>query len=229
ASTAREVANASLTRAVGTPYAVTAVENLEIPEHPLAVEDSTLARLAEQGPAVAGAEADLESSRSALSAAWSTYLPSISASYSRNGNGAGTEPWPGGDNFGYSGVLRFSVSLPLFTQLQREQQVTAARVDEQNAIAALRDARLGARENLAQSLGAYRSALEHITAGVATLEAAEEDLRMQQERYALGVSTQLDVLTSQTQLDMARRDLIRARYDAHVARAELEALTGRDL
>lgn len=229
ANTALDVSNASLTRAVGMPYLVTATEELDLEEQPIMVADSTLARLADQGPAVVGAQADLVSARSALSAAWSAYLPSLSASYSRSGNGAGTEPWPGGENFGYSGVLRFSVSLPVFNQLQREQQLTAARVDEQNAIASLRDAQLGARENLATSLGAYRSALEHITAGVATLDAAQEDLRMQQDRYALGVSTQLDILTSQTQLDMARRDLIRARYDARVARAELEALTGRDL
>ena len=42
-------------------------------------------------------------------------------------------------------------------------------------------------------------------------------------------STLLDVLTSQTELDQARRDLIRARYDRRVARAQLEALVGREL
>ena len=63
----------------------------------------------------------------------------------------------------------------------------------------------------------------------ATVEAAEEDLRVQQQRYAVGGSTQLDVLTSQTQLDQARRDLIRARYDQRVAKAQLEALVGRSL
>jgi outer membrane protein TolC len=39
----------------------------------------------------------------------------------------------------------------------------------------------------------------------------------------------LDVLTSQAQLDAARRDLIRARYDQRIARAQLEALVGRTL
>ena len=63
----------------------------------------------------------------------------------------------------------------------------------------------------------------------ATVEAAEEDLRVQQQRYAVGASTLLDVLTSQTQLNEARRDLIRARYDLRVAKAQLEALVGRDL
>ena len=63
----------------------------------------------------------------------------------------------------------------------------------------------------------------------ATLEAAEEDLRVQQQRYGAGNSTLLDVLTSQTQLDQARQALIRARYDQRIAKAELEALVGRDL
>ena len=61
------------------------------------------------------------------------------------------------------------------------------------------------------------------------MEAAEEDLRVQQQRYAVGGSTLLDVLTSQTQLNQARRDLIQARYDQRVAKAQLEALVGRDL
>jgi len=63
----------------------------------------------------------------------------------------------------------------------------------------------------------------------ATVEAAEEDLRVQQQRYAVGASTLLDVLTSQTQLNQARSDLIRARYDQRIAKAELEALVGREL
>ena len=58
---------------------------------------------------------------------------------------------------------------------------------------------------------------------------AEEDLRAQQRRYERGESTQLDVLTSQTQLDQARQALIRARYDRRIGIAQLESLVGRDL
>jgi outer membrane protein len=61
------------------------------------------------------------------------------------------------------------------------------------------------------------------------VDAAREDLRVQQQRYNAGGSTLLDVLTSQTQLDQARRDLIRARYDQRVAKAQLEALVAREL
>jgi len=125
--------------------------------------------------------------------------------------------------------MRLSVSLPLFNQLQRESQVTQAQVAEENAVAALRDARLAASEGLTQSLGDFRSADQRVAAQAATVEAAEEDLRVQRQRYAVGGSTLLDVLSSQTQLDQARFDLIRARYDRRLARAQLEALVGRDL
>jgi outer membrane protein len=61
------------------------------------------------------------------------------------------------------------------------------------------------------------------------VEAAEEDLRVQQERYRTGAGTLLDVLTSQSTLHEARLALIQARYDQRITKAELEALLGRDL
>jgi outer membrane protein len=97
------------------------------------------------------------------------------------------------------------------------------------AEATLRDARLGARQTLAQQLGAVRTAQQRILIQQATVDAALEDLRVQQQRYALGASTLLDVLTSQSTLDTARSALIQARLDVRVARAQLEALVGRDL
>ena len=52
---------------------------------------------------------------------------------------------------------------------------------------------------------------------------------MQNQRYALGASTLLDILTSQSQLNSARYALIQARYDARLAKAQIEAIIGRDL
>jgi outer membrane protein len=52
---------------------------------------------------------------------------------------------------------------------------------------------------------------------------------VQRQRYQLGASTLLDLLTSQTQLAQARAQLIQARYDARVAKAQIEALIGQDL
>ena len=229
ARTALENADASLTRAVGTPYLVTAAaaESLDVPA--LSLDDEALRALALDGPAVQGASASLDAARAALRGTWTNYLPSVTASYSRSGNGAGPDFTLSTDGYSYSGALRLSLSLPIFERLQRVQQVTAAQVALENAQAALRDARLAALQSLTQSLGSFHSAEERVATQLATVEAAQEDLREQQEKYQIGAATLLDVLTSQTTLDQARHDLIQARYDQRVAKAQLEALTARSL
>ena len=100
---------------------------------------------------------------------------------------------------------------------------------EDVANATLRDAELGAQELLVQFVAALRTARERINVQNVTISAAEEDLRVQQQRYALGASTLLDVLTSQTALNQARLALIQARYDYRVARAQIETVIGRPL
>ena len=225
---ALETANAALTRVVASEVPVTAAE--DVPEHPgLALDDDALRQLALNGPAVQQARAELSAAKSSQRSAWTDYLPAVNANYSRTGSGSGSDPQFVDPSFRYTGQLRLSASLPLFDQFQRELRVTQARVEQANAEASLRDARLGAIETFTTQLGAFHSAQERVISQAASVEAAEEDLRVQQQRYAVGASTLLDVLTSQTQLIQARRDLIRARYDQRVAKAQLEALVGREL
>ena len=64
---------------------------------------------------------------------------------------------------------------------------------------------------------------------LAAIAASDEDLRVQQQRYALGASTLLDLLTFQTQLNQARQALIQARLSVRIARAQLSSLMGREL
>ena len=59
--------------------------------------------------------------------------------------------------------------------------------------------------------------------------AAQEDLRVQQERYRLGAATIVDVLTSQEALNQAEVDAVTARFDYVRARAQISALIGRTL
>ena len=102
-------------------------------------------------------------------------------------------------------------------------------MQEDVAEATVRDAQLGAQQDLVQQLAALRTAQQRIALQQQSVAAAVEDLRVQRQRYSLGASTLLDVLTSQTTLDAARSALIQARQDFRVARAQLEALVGREL
>jgi len=229
AQTNRQSADAALTRLVATPFTVTATPQGLGSETTLSVDSAALARLAEEGPAVREASANAEAARAASRAARAPYLPTISASYSRNraANQANFDLTP--DDFRTSGQLRFSLSYPIFNQYAREESVVRADIAADNAQATLRDARLAAQQTLTQYVGALRTAQQQIDIQTQAVAAAQEDLRVQRQRYELGASLLLDVLTSQTQLTQARVALIQARFDARVARAQLEALVGRSL
>ena len=229
ARTALDQANASLTRAVGTPYPVTATNGDSIGDTTLALGADALRELALTGPAVQQARSQLSSARAAVRIVWAGYLPSLTASYGRSGSGASERFALTGNDLAYSGALRLAVSLPLFDQLQRSSQMAQSRASLADAEASLRDARLAALESLTRSLGAYHAATERVATQAATLEAADEDLREHQEQYRVGTTTLLDVMASRTTLDQARHDLIQARYDRRIAKAQLEALIGRSL
>jgi outer membrane protein len=200
-----------------------------VQENMAALPDSAqLAALALHGPAVEQAQATVDAAEESRKASKATYLPSLSANYSRNGSG--TDAFGLGNGpFNYNGRLSFSLSYPVFNNFQREEQVVRAKVAETNAQVALRDAQLGAQESLTQNIGALRGASQRVAIQVASVAAAEEDVRVQQQRYNIGASTLLDLVTSQAALATAEQALIQARYDYRIARAQLEALIGQDL
>ncbi|HKW46413.1 MAG TPA: TolC family protein, partial [Gemmatimonadaceae bacterium] len=231
------IASAALTRLVAAPYLVTAQasDTLERPLSP--VDSADLVRLALRGPAVSQASAQLVSAQAAVRSARTTYLPTVDLTFTFGGSGFapyGTNASPSGDTiqnrqYPYSNTFQISASLPLFNNYQREYQLTQAQVARENADATLRDARLAAQQNLVQQLASLRAAQEQIDIQQASIRSAEEDLRVQQQRYALGASTLLDLLTSQTTLDQQRAALIQARQSYRLARAQIEAIIGRDL
>jgi outer membrane protein len=229
AQSSKEAADASLTRLVGSAVPVTA-DPASMQENMAALPDSAeLAALALKGPAVEQAQANLDAAKESRKASKTTYLPSLSASYSRSGSGTDPRFGLGNDPFSYNGRLSFSLSYPLFNNFQREEQVIRAKVAEVNARAALRDTELGAQESLTRNIGALRSASQRVAVQAASVAAAEEDVRVQQQRYNIGASTLLDLITSQAALATAQQALIQARYDYRIARAQLEALIGREL
>jgi outer membrane protein len=222
-------ASAALTRLVASERMVTArpADTLDLPIAP--VDSSALLRLAERGPAVEQADAQYRAARASVRVARSSYLPSLDMTFRRSGSGFDPQWGLGAGSLAYSRTLSFGLNFPIFNNFAREDQIVRANVQEDLAQAQMRDARLLARQNLIQQLGALRTAEERIRIQQVSVAAAQEDLRVQQQRYNLGASTLLDLLTSQTTLDNARAALIQARQDYRVARAQIEATIGQDL
>ena len=223
------VANATLTRLVASPQTVTATPSDTLDQLVVIPSLAELEPLVNRAPAIQQADAELDAAHASLRSAKTSYLPTINMNFNRSGSGLDPKFGMGDERYAYNQNLSFSLNFPLFNNLTREVNVARAIVAEDVAEVALRDARFLARQTLVQSVGQMRTAREQVEIQTVSVAAATEDLRVQQRRYELGATTLLDLLTSQTQLDNARTALIRARYDYRVAKAQLEALIGRDL
>ena len=224
-----QIANATLTRLVASPTPVTAMPSDTLDQRVTIPTVAELEPLIRNAPAIQQADAELSSAKSSVRSAKTAFLPTVNMNFNRGGSGLDPQFGIGDKRYAYNQNLSFSLNFPLFNNLTREVNVARAMVAEDVAEASLRDARYLARQTLVQSLGQMRIAREQVDIQTQSVAAATEDVRVQQRRYELGATTLLDLLTSHTQLDNARTALIRARYDYRVAKAQLEALIGRDL
>lgn len=174
-------------------------------------------------PAVRLAEAQARAAAAQVAVSRAQYFPSISASYSQSFAGNSLEA------LNNTWSARLSLSWPLFNGFSRELGLSRSLAAREAADAQAADARRQADAQLTQYLTALQAAKEQLAIAEASRAAAQEDLRVQQERYRLGAATILEVLTSQVNLDQAEVDLVQARLNLLLAKAQLEALIGREL
>jgi outer membrane protein TolC len=226
AESALRTAEVSLGRQVGVPGPVEPVAPEGLGPRPLALSEEAILDLAVgAAPSVRAAEASAVAARANASASRAAYVPSLRMSSGYNWANQAASFEGGATNWS----VGFSASYPLFNGFQRE--ATVARASESLRVARLQeeDARLAARAEADAALRTLQTAEQAILIAEEAVAVAEEDLRVIQERYRVGVARIFDVVQSQIALDQARVDLVGARYDYVLARAELEAVVGREL
>jgi outer membrane protein len=223
-------ANAALTRLVASPVMVTAVAADTSDIGRVDVDAGALMKMALEGPAVRAASAQYAASQAAHKTATTGYFPQISASGNYGQNPKATQGFEGGGG-PTSTSTRFGISASynIFNNYAREQSLILARIAEDNAQANLRDAKFLAQQNLTTYLVNYQTAQQTIALQLLQIQSAVENLRVQTQRYNIGTALQVDVTTAEAALDLARFNLIQARLNARTAKANIEALIGRDL
>jgi len=176
-----------------------------------------------ESPAVLQAEALTRSSEANLSVARAQYFPSVGASFSNS--------WSGRQISGLNGSwsLRLTASWPIFNGFVREANSArnAVALDVSRAQAA--DIKRRVNADLTQYFASLAAAEARHLIAVASIAAADEQLRIEQERYRLGATTIVEVLTIQGNLEQAEVDRIQALFDFLVAKAQIESLIGRAL
>ena len=223
-------ANVALSRLVGTDFPVQAdpADTLDLTD--AVIDSAALVVMVQRGPVLEQERARVALAKYGVKSARTRYWPRLSSfTISRQGSGAG---FYGFDNleYGYNtSCCQVSVSMTLWDNFAREDQMVAARISAENAQANLRDQQLGQQQLLAQHIGTLRTTEAQMQVQRLSLAAAEEDLRIIQLRYDLGAATQLEVTTSQDALNRARVSLIDTRYRYRLAKANIESLIGREL
>jgi len=220
-------AEANLARLIGADSRVQAADDPRFHEVGLAVDEDALRQEAlAASPAVVSSEASADAANASYSAAKAVWYPSLSLS--------GSWSWSGNNNVQNYDLqrqrqLRLNLSYPLFNGFTRERNIAtqANALDVAEATAA--DTRRQVSANLTTQFAALRAALLQTEITGVSVIAAEEDRRVQQERYRLGASTIIDVLTSEEALTQAQVDEVNARFNVLRAKAQIEALIGRDL
>ena len=219
-------ARLSLGRQIGVEGPVNAVRPEGLDPAPLPLAEEEMLRLAEDAsPSVRAARAGTAAAQAGVRVTRAQYLPTLGTSGSYNWNNSEAS-WETGRT-GWSASL--SMSYPIFNGFTREANMQRSTSAERVARVQEEDARLAARVEVDNALRSLETADQAIALAEESIVVAEEDLRVIQLRYELGVATILEVVNSQVALDEQLVNLVTARYDYAVARAQLEALLGRDL
>ena len=223
AQTSRATASANLARLIGYEGVVAAVSDSSIA---LIAEIDTAALRVEalqSGPDVQQAIAAARAANAQVGVSRAAYFPSVTASYTRSLAGAQFDALRGS----WSG--RISLSWNIFQGFNRETGIaqSSARLDV--AESRIEDTRRQVNAQLTQQFAALQSARLRLAIAGASILAAEEDLRVQQQRYRLGASTIVEVMNSQVNLDQAEVDAVQARLDYQLAKAQVEAIIGHEI
>jgi outer membrane protein TolC len=219
-------AEAALGRLIGETGRVSAAEDSAFYQA-VAIPDTASLRLEaiSASPAVRSAEATLEANKMALRASRSGYWPTITASASSD--------WTANKFNDYTleprRNLLFSMNFQPWSNLQRETQIENAAITVDNSVAQLEDQKRLVASQVTQQFAALANARESIEVSQLSVQASDENLRVVEQRYRLGVGTIFELLQAQEQLTQAQVTEIQARFSYLRAKAQIEALLGRTI
>lgn len=125
--------------------------------------------------------------------------------------------------------VTFQVSIPIFTGFSRQRQVSQAYNQADDARHNRRAEELRLRTAVTQAFDNLTAAHEVVGLEERNRNLAEEQLQMQQRRYAMGAASLLELMDAQTTLSTAEQQYLNALYDFHWNLIRLEAAVGRSL
>ncbi len=178
-------------------------------------------------PGLLSDQKSVDASKHALRSSKTNYLPTLSG-YGRYSYSDGSS----GDTllYNYSSKTTsygINVNWSIFDGFWRERQLTAAKINLNNARAYLADARNLLYQNIKVAFYDIEQQKEAKNVASENVQAANEDMKITQEKYNLGAATILDLLDAQVSLKQAQVSFIQAGFDLNLGIAQLENAMGK--
>lgn len=127
----------------------------------------------------------------------------------------------------YSWSIGASVTFNVFDRFLTASNVGMAKADYRRAEYSLERAKLDAIKEVKNLIFLINESKERILVATETVEQAQEDVRLAEERYRVGAGTMLETIDAQVALTQAKADVIDAKCDYLIAVADLARATGR--
>jgi len=215
---ATEIAHGDLATALGisptSKLQVESIQNLTIPQDLTDTVEASIDRALAQRPDLMQRIAELRAANSAVKAARTQYLPTLSidgdAGLARSFTAQDQAPGV------YSKTQEYwhatlSLSWTIFDGFARENRLARAKADEKQAAAEVDSLRDEVENQVWSAYSTARTALRQQKAAAALLAAATESYNAALQSYTYGVRSQIDVVSAQRALAGARTADVSAR------------------
>ena len=154
------------------------------------------------------AKLSLESALNGITIARSGYFPSLTNSNSFYTYSDNVKTLFQNKNY----IVGLTLNVPIFSGFSTENRLQLAEVGAMNSKADLSDLERDIKRNIQKTYLDLQAAEKSLEVSKGNVAAAEESRRIQQEKYALGSSTLLDVLVANSDYLTAQTNLINAEY-----------------
>ncbi len=230
---ASEIAHGDLATALGvsptSQLQVESIQSLTIPQDLTVTVETSIDRALAQRPDLMQKVAELRAAGSAVKAARTAYLPTLSI----EGTGGIAKSYGLQDQLPgvYSPNQEFwnahlSLTWDLFDGFAREQRLARAKAEQKQAAAEVDAMRDQVENQVWSAYSTARTALRQQKAAAALLEAASSSYNAALQSYSYGVRSQIDVVSAQRALAAARTADVSARTQLLTGMATLAFQTG---
>jgi len=222
------VARASLNHVLGfdVDTEIQIVDNIDMPEQEVDYQNAFDSGMT-LNPGLRKGIMDVKAAKASIGSAASQFLPTVSAYGGYTWRNERFNRIKNMFDKDYNWNAGVSLSVPLFTGFTRLIDVSKAQLGYRADQEALEQTRKDVALEVKQSYFAVEQAKKKISVTQDAEAAADEDLRLNKEKYNLGSSTILDLINAQVSYTQARSDRIQALYDYKINMARLLRAMGK--